>query len=190
MTMKRGTPKSNPQPLHTQSPARVRELWKEFERLGWFLGRIGPDEMCCGSLTRRQCAILRVLTCSGGERLSDLAQAIGLSPSGMTRVLERLEKQGLLSRVHGGMQDGRESTISITVLGRETRALLDQIMIQKTEAILTAIPIKSRSVILKAIRELNCAFEVSGCCGLDPVESLRTHKVGRNTSRRGDCGSA
>ena len=151
----------------------VREWWEEFEKLGWFLGRIGPDDVCCGGLTPRQCAILRVLTSGKGERLSDLADATGISPSAMTRVLERLEKQGLLRRVHGGMEDGRASTIAITERGRHTRALLDQFMMQKTEAIVAAIPPESRSEILSAVQKLNSVFTNSGCCGLDPVGKLQ-----------------
>ena len=152
--------------------ATVREWWEEFEKLAWFLGRIGPDDICCGGLTPRQCAILRVLTSGKGERLSDLAQATGITASAMTRVLERLEKQGLLHRVHGGMEDGRASTIAITPRGKHSRALLDQFMMQRTEAILAAIPLDSRAEILAALHKLNNAFANSGCCGLDPVERL------------------
>lgn len=157
--------------------ASVREWWEEFEKLEWFLGRIGPDDICCGGLTPRQCAILRILTSGKGERLSDLAQATGITPSAMTRVLERLEKQGLLHRVHGGMEDGRASTIAITPHGRETRAQLDLLMTQRTEAILAAIPLDTRSEILTALRKLNKAFANSGCCVLDPVTTLRKHRL-------------
>jgi DNA-binding MarR family transcriptional regulator len=157
----------------TEPSVPIREWWEEFEKLAWFLGRIGPDDICCGGLTRRQCTILRIVTSGKGERLSDLARVTGITPSAMTRVLERLEKQGLLHRVHGGMEDGRASTIAITPHGRETRAQLDQLMMQRTEAILTAIPLDMRSEILTALRKLNNAFANSGCCGLDPIGTLR-----------------
>jgi DNA-binding MarR family transcriptional regulator len=162
---------------HLDSSTSVREWWEEFEKLEWFLARIGPEEVCCGGLTPRQCAILCVLTSSKGERLSDLADAMGITPSAMTRVLERLEKQGLLQRVHGGMEDGRASTIAITSHGKHTRALLDQFMLQRTQEILQAIPVDSRAEILAAIRTLNKAFAVSGCCELDPVEKLRMRRA-------------
>lgn len=158
-----------------ESSSTVREWWEEFEKLAWFLGRIGPDDVCCGGLTPRQCAILRVLTTGKGERLSDLAEATGITPSAMTRAVERLEKQGLLHRVHGGMEDGRASTIAITPHGRETRAQLDQFMMRRTEAILAAIPLDARAEIFTALHKLNNAFASSGCCGLDPVTTLRKH---------------
>jgi len=159
-----------------ESHTGVREWWEEFERLGWFLGRIGPDEVCCDELTPRQCAILRVLTSSNGERLSDLAQTTKITPSAMTRVLQRLEKQGLLQRVHGEMQDGRAATVAITPHGRQVRAQLDRFMMQRTATILSAIPADSREEILAAVRKLNDAFENAGCCGLDPLTTLEKGK--------------
>ncbi len=166
-----------PGALRNEPLGSVRDWWEEFEKLEWFLGRIGPDDICCGGLTPRQCTILRILTSGKGERLSDLAQATGITPSAMTRVLERLENQGLLRRVHGAMEDGRASTIAITPHGRETRAQLDLLMMQRTEAILAAIPLESRQEILTALRKLNSAFAISGCCGLDPVTTLREHRL-------------
>ncbi len=155
--------------------APVREWWEELEKLAWFLSRIGPDDICCGGLTPRQCTILRILASGKGERLSDLAQATGITPSALTRVLERLEKQGLLHRVHGSMEDGRASTIAITPHGRNTLTQLDRLMMQRTELIVAAIPLDTRSEILGAVRKLNNAFANSGCCGLDPATTLRKH---------------
>lgn len=166
-----------PQAPRNEPFADIREWWEEFEKLAWFLGRIGPDDVCCGGLTPHQCAILRILTSTKGERLTDLSQALGISQSAMTRVLERLEKEGLLHRVHGRMEDGRASTIAITAHGKHTRALLDQFMIQRTRKILEAIPLGSRTEILTAIRKLNNAFANSGCCGLDPVGTLRKRRA-------------
>jgi DNA-binding MarR family transcriptional regulator len=167
------TQRSNRPSRREESFTNVRDWSEQLEKLGWFLGRIGQDDPCCGGLTPRQCAILRVLTYSKGERLGDLAKATGITPSAMTRVLERLEKQGLLQRVHGALTDGRAATIAITPHGTETRTLLDQFMMRRTEVILAAIPVSAREKILTAVRKLNHALETSECCGLDPVGALR-----------------
>ncbi len=145
--------------------ASIRQWREEIETLTWFLDRIGPEDICCGGLTPRQCAILRVLTSRRGEKLSDLAQATGITPSAMTRVIERLERQGLLTRVHGAMQDGRATTIIVTPRGKRSRGLLEQFMRKRIEAILAAIPVESRPEILEALRRLNEAIKMSGCCG-------------------------
>ncbi len=171
------SPTAGPHDGQLDASTSIREWWEEFEKLEWFLARIGPEEVCCGGLTPRQCAILRVLTSSKGERLSDLAEAMGITPSALTRVLERLEKQGLLHRVHGNMEDGRASTIAITSHGRHTRALLDRLMMQRTQEVLQALPLDSRTEILTAVRKLNNALAASGCCELDPVGKLRKHRA-------------
>ena len=155
---------------------KAREVdgwWDELERLGRVLGRIGPDEVCCEGLSQRQCAILRVLVAREGTRISDLAALSDISPSAMTRVLEKLEARGLVERVRGGHDDGRAATVRITAEGRRTRKLLDQLMVQRTNQIVVAIPEKQRPEILKALTILNNAIEAAGCCALNaPVERL------------------
>ena len=154
----------------------VRDWWSELEKLGWFLARIGPDDICCGDLTPRQCAILRVLYVGEGTRLSDLAAATGITPSAMTRALERLEKQGLLRRVHGEMRDGRATTVELTPAGDHACIQFDDYMRQRTITVLSAIPDRERNEILQSLRKLNKAFEKAGCCGVDPVSALEKCK--------------
>src|SRR5512133_3964182 len=85
--------------------------WNEFERLSRALGQVGPDEVCCEGLTPRQTSILRTLVAQEGARLMDLAARSGISASAMTRVVERLEKLGLVQRVRGQQQDGRAAMV-------------------------------------------------------------------------------
>ena len=99
----------------------VKRWWDELERLGRILGQIGPDEVCCEGLSQRQCAILRTLVAQEGARISDLAASSGITPSAMTRVLERLEARKLVERVRGAQADGRAAMVRITgvpLLGR------------------------------------------------------------------------
>jgi DNA-binding MarR family transcriptional regulator len=151
----------------------VQNWWDELERLGRILGQVGPDEVCCEGLSQRQCAILRILIAREGTRISDLAAVSGISPSAMTRVLEKLEIRGLVERVRGAQTDGRAAMVRITAEGRRTRKLLDGLMIQRTNQILSSIPGKERPQILKALTILNNAIESAGCCALNaPVERL------------------
>jgi DNA-binding MarR family transcriptional regulator len=147
--------------------------WDELERLGRILGQIGPDEVCCEGLTQRQCAILRTLVAQEGARLSNLAGSSGITPSAMTRVLERLEQRGLVERVRGAHQDGRAAMVRITPEGRRMRKQLDALMRDRTKQIMAAIPAKKQRQILSALKTLNDAIEKAGCCGLNaPVAKL------------------
>lgn len=151
----------------------VQQWWDELERLARILGQIGPDEVCCDGLSQRQAAILRVLVASEGARLMDLAAMSGITPSAMTRVLEKLETRGLVERVRGAHQDGRAAMVRITAAGRRTRKLLDELMQDRTQTIMNAIPPKQRAEVLNALELLNNAIESAGCCALNaPVATL------------------
>src|SRR5271167_1392930 len=151
----------------------VQNWWAELERLARILGQIGPDEVCCDGLSQRQTAILRVLVSSEGARLTDLAALSGITPSAMTRVLEKLETRGLVERVRGAHQDGRAAMVRITAAGRRTRKLLDELMRDRTQTIMNAISPKQRAEVLDALELLNNAIESAGCCALNaPVATL------------------
>jgi DNA-binding MarR family transcriptional regulator len=156
----------------------VQNWWDELERLARILGQIGPDEVCCDGLSQRQTAILRVLVASEGARLTDLAALSGITPSAMTRVLEKLEARGLVERVRGTHTDGRAAMVRITAAGRRTRKLLDQLMRSRTRQIMDSIPPQQHQQVLNALELLNNAIEQAGCCALNaPVAKLTTIKI-------------
>ena len=151
----------------------TKQWWDELERLGRVLGQIGPDEVCCEGLSQRQCAILRTLVDKEGARISDLAATSGITPSAMTRILEKLEARGLVERVRGKQTDGRAASVRITSEGRRTRKQLDTLMRERTHQIIESIPTKQRAEILSALQILNNAIESAGCCALNaPVAKL------------------
>ena len=156
-----------------QNDRITKQWWDELERLARILGQIGPDEVCCEGLSQRQCAILRTLVEQEGARLTDLAASSGITPSAMTRVLERLEQRRLVERVRGAQSDGRAAMVRITAEGRRTRQQLDSLMRERTHQIVESIPPKKRAEILGALQILNDAIQSAGCCALNaPVAKL------------------
>jgi DNA-binding MarR family transcriptional regulator len=151
----------------------TKRWWDELERLARILGQVGPDEVCCEGLSQRQCSILRTLVAQEGARISDLAASSSITPSAMTRVLERLEARGLVERVRGAQADGRAAMVKITEAGRRTRKELDELMVERTNQIIESIPRAKRAEVLEALSVLNGAIESAGCCALNaPVEKL------------------
>ncbi len=144
--------------------AQVAAWSAELERLARVLNRVGPDEVCCEGLTPRQCSILRTLADKQGARLSDLAKEAGITPSAMTRVLEKLEAQNLVQRVRGAAEDGRTAEVAITGRGREVRASIDKLMRERTKTIVTAIPPGFRPQLLAGLRMLIQSLDPGGCC--------------------------
>jgi DNA-binding MarR family transcriptional regulator len=158
--------------------------WNELERLERVLMCVGPDEVCCEGMTPRQTSILRTLIAQEGARLSDLAAASGITPSAMTRVIEKLEKQGMVQRVRGAQEDGRAAMVEITAAGRRARRRIDQLMRERARAVAESIPSARRELVLKALREFCTALERNNCCGLG--EPITNHRVPRseNHARR------
>ncbi len=154
-------------------PLEVREWTAELGKLSWFLDRLETEDACCGNLTPRQCVVLSVLKVGVGTRLSDLATATGISASAMTRALDKLERQGLVNRVHGDLTDGRASTVELTEAGNQTCCQYDQHTIERTATLVSAIPIEVRKEIFTSIQKLNKAFEEAGCCSPDPASALK-----------------
>jgi DNA-binding MarR family transcriptional regulator len=143
--------------------------WNQLERLERVLMCVGPDEVCCEGMTPRQTSILRTLIAQEGARLSDLAAASRISPSAMTRNIEKLEKQGMVERVRGRQNDGRAAMVRITAAGRKARRRIDQLMRDRARAVAEAFPDNRRANVLRMLHEFNHALESSGCCGLRPT---------------------
>ncbi len=55
------------------------------------------------------------------KRMSDLAKEVFLSPSGMTRMVDRLQRRGLVRR-KAGAADGREALVEVTASGQHLLA--------------------------------------------------------------------
>ncbi|HWR37363.1 MAG TPA: MarR family transcriptional regulator [Clostridia bacterium] len=157
----------------SETHAIVDQWWNQLERLSRVIGQVGPDEVCCEGLTPRQTSILRTLIAGEGARLTDLAVSAGISPSAMTRVIERLEKLGLVQRVRGVGEDGRAAMVRITDAGRQTRISIDELMRERTSLILSAIPTAKRGSVLQALTTLISAMEKSGCCGFNAPTARR-----------------
>jgi DNA-binding MarR family transcriptional regulator len=166
-------------PAQAARKIQVQQWWDELERLARILGQVGPDEVCCGGLTQRQCAILRTLVAQEGARISDLAASSGITPSAMTRVLEKLEARKLVERVRGTHADGRAASVKITAAGRQVRQQLDELMRERTRTIIATIPAKQRTQVLASLKLLNDVIASSGCCGLnEPVQSQLVSEIG------------
>ena len=150
----------------------VQQWWDELERLGRVLGQVGPDEVCCEGLSQRQCAILRTLVAQEGARISDLAASSGITPSAMTRVLEKLEARGLVERVRG-THDGWSRRQRANHRRRPaTREQLDKLMRERTHTIMDSIPAKQRTEVLDSLQLLNDAIDSAGCCALNTPAEL------------------
>jgi DNA-binding MarR family transcriptional regulator len=138
------------------------DWWEQLERLSRGLGRIGPDEICCEGLTVRQCGLLRLLAGSEGMVLGELAERAGVTASGLSRALDRLQELGLVERVRGANPDGRAALVQVTAAGRAVLDRIRDLMRERVAAVVRAIPEMERPIVWRALRPLIAAVETAG----------------------------
>ncbi len=116
-------------PARTAQPGlrATTTAWRELLRTSTELMRWFEETGDFGDLTVREYDVLRALAESrdgdgdGGARLGRLAEVTYLPQPSMSRLVERLERRGLVSRC-SAPQDGRGVLVRLTPRGREVQA--------------------------------------------------------------------
>lgn len=108
-----------------------------------------------GDLSLPAAAVVARLTREGPQRLTDLATGEHLSQPGMTQLVSRLEREGLVRRTPSAA-DGRVVLVDVTAAGRDVvarrrrergdalRRLLDQLDPADRDAVRAALPALGR----------------------------------------------
>jgi DNA-binding MarR family transcriptional regulator len=100
--------------------ARLAGWWAFMAAHALLVQRVGRDLAAASSLPLGSYNVLRLLQKAPGGRLrlSELARAVQLTRSGVTRLANRLERAGLLRR-EGDARDRRGSCAALTDRGRD-----------------------------------------------------------------------
>lgn len=122
------------------------------------------DVACCG-ITVAQAATLEALRGSEPLRQRELGQRLGISPSTLTRNLDRLLDAGLIERFTDP-DDARATRVRLLPAGARTA---DSVRRQEQEFaanVLARLPAERRTVIVEGLRDLLAAVraETETCC--------------------------
>jgi DNA-binding MarR family transcriptional regulator/SAM-dependent methyltransferase len=122
------------------------------------------DVACCG-MTVAQAATLEVLKMEGAVRLSTLGRRLGISPSTLTRNLQRLEERGLIERT-ADPEDARAAIATLTPAGEKTAAELEEQEIISAAGLLKSLPPERRGRVVQALEDLLEAIReaTEPCC--------------------------
>jgi DNA-binding MarR family transcriptional regulator len=122
------------------------------------------EQLFCGPVTVQQCYTLEALR-DGPKSMSALAAEVALHQSTLTRIVEKLEKQNLLSR-RRKKTNQRAVEVQITEAGKQVHALLETQSSQMISQLLDLIPQNRRVAVVASIEELanlldpgNAAFQ-------------------------------
>lgn len=122
------------------------------------------DVICCG-MTVAQAATLETLRLAGPLRMGELGRRLGITPSTLTRNLERLQDAGLLRRA-ADAADGRAARIELTAAGRRQADRLEGQEEWFAREILERIPAERRAAVLESLGDLLVAVReaTESCC--------------------------
>ncbi len=119
---------------------------------------------CCEGVTLPQCTLLETLHHDGTQRLSSLAGCLGVKVSTATRLVDTLEREGLVAReAHPG--DARGVRVVLTAEGKRLARKLTSTGAAFCSMILDALPAEERERTLAAITRVADVVESLPTCG-------------------------
>lgn len=150
---------------------QIQSLLRSFTRLERFFTLLMREQFSCCPATVQQWYALGVLM-NGSKSMNALAVEMALHQSTLTRIVEKLEKQGFVRRTRRpGNQ--RSVEVELTNSGKEMCVFMDQQCGQMTSDLLDQIPAKRRASTIDAMEMLtnlldpeNPAFQrvLEKCC--------------------------
>ena len=115
------------------------------------------DQVCCGTVTVAQCAVLQTLL-EGTWDASTLAGHARVTKGAMTRLLDGLESRGLVER-HQDAADGRRWLIELTAAGTKEAKRLAGMTENAVNLIMSRLPKDRRKPAVALIADLRKAAE-------------------------------
>ncbi|HWI64062.1 MAG TPA: MarR family transcriptional regulator [Symbiobacteriaceae bacterium] len=135
---------------HTHADSLLREVSRLFAQVQ----REGVA--CCGT-TSTQCTLLTELGRNGPMTLADLGRRVGLDKGWISRAVEGLVQEGLLTKVPSA-DDRRTVIIDLSPAGHERFAELNRTLNQQAERVLARIPEAQRPGVVAAMELLKEAL--------------------------------
>ena len=121
------------------------------------------NEICCHGVTVSQCYTLEALARDGSMTMSQLGGFLFLDISTVSRVIDQLEKQGLVERTEDEA-DGRVTRVRLTRKGQNLHARIEDSLREDYKCVLDVIPTRSRDDVVRAVELLLEGFTSRGCC--------------------------
>ncbi|MDD3853585.1 MAG: MarR family transcriptional regulator [Syntrophomonadaceae bacterium] len=86
--------------------------------LACYFGNRGFEGECCEDLSLTEFLALEMAYANNCISIQDIGQALGMTKSGASRIIDRLENKGYVTRARSP-QDGRICCVPVTVKGTE-----------------------------------------------------------------------
>ncbi len=138
--------------------AAARELDELLTTLVEAIGAGDEERICCHDITLSDYRALRVVQARGLPAIQDVVDALGVSKSGATRIVDRLERKGYVRRERGQHDDGRFCCLRLTPGGERLLQRIDAETLPRRQALLASIDPARRASVLEGLRLLGSAI--------------------------------
>jgi DNA-binding MarR family transcriptional regulator len=128
----------------------VQEVVDLQRQVGRIIGQHVPSVWIDSGLTLTQLRSLFLIANKGSTNFRKLAEALGVTPSNVTGIVDRLEEQGLVSRTQNP-EDRREMTLEATDKGRALVANLKETGISHMTQILSLLSLEELSSLAQGL---------------------------------------
>lgn len=134
------------------------------DSIGFLTGRIATalrteleHDLSEFGVTANQWPVLLLIHHGRASRPSEIAEMLGIDRGAATRLIDRLEQKGVVSRFDDP-GDLRAAKVQLTERGRTLTPVLETIVQARNEAALAEIDPAERAVFLKALKKLDAAL--------------------------------
>jgi DNA-binding MarR family transcriptional regulator len=128
----------------------VQEVVELQRQVGRIIGQHVPSAWIESGLTITQLRSLFLITNKGRTNFRKLAEALGVTPSNVTGIADRLEEQGLVSRTQNP-EDRRETTLQATDKGEALVSNLKEIGMKQMTRILSLLNVEELSSLVRGL---------------------------------------
>jgi DNA-binding MarR family transcriptional regulator len=128
----------------------VQEVVELQRQVGRIIGQHVPSVWIDSGLTITQLRSLFLITNKGSTNFTKLAEALGVTPSNVTGIVDRLEEQGLVSRTQNP-EDRREMTLQATDKGEALVSDLKEAGVKQMTRILSLVSVKELSCLIRGL---------------------------------------
>ena len=132
-----------------QRAEQIQSLHQSFTRLEKFFNLLMRQQFACCSVTVQQWYTLKALM-DGPRTMNELAAEVALHQSTMTRIVEKLEKQGFVTKTRKAANQ-RTVEVRITASGKEICMAMDKQCAQMTADLLDLLPSDRQANVVEAV---------------------------------------
>jgi DNA-binding MarR family transcriptional regulator len=142
-------------------PALVQEVVELQRQVGRIIGQHVPGIWIDSGLTLTQLRSLFLIVNKGSTNFTKLAEALKVTPSNVTGIVDRLEEQGLVSREQNP-EDRRETTLQATDKGKALVANLEETGINHMTQILSLVSLEELASLARGLSAFIAAANSQG----------------------------